>query len=92
MATSASRRAGRATRGRCSAPGSADKDSHPELLEAARAAFALISGSVAANVSDGAGTADRAPVVTIAAWALVHGRTTLVVVRQIRPALNSPAA
>lgn len=65
-----------------------NKPDHPDLIEAAREAYAMLSSAVAERLSlDDAGPADPA-IATLAAWSIVHGLATLLVDRQINPIMT----
>ena len=67
------------------------KPDHPELIEAAREAYAMLSGAVAERLSlQDAGPADPA-IATLAAWSIVHGLATFLVDRQINPIMTGGA-
>lgn len=68
------------------------KPDHPELIEVARVAYAMLSEAVAERLSmEDAGPVDPA-IATLAAWSIVHGLATLLVDRQINPKMTGGIA
>ncbi|MGH8704017.1 MAG: TetR/AcrR family transcriptional regulator, partial [Burkholderiales bacterium] len=59
-------------------------DEHPSLMQAAKAAYDLLASTVRAALQSGQARGPDERIVTLAAWALVHGLTHLIAGGQIR--------
>jgi hypothetical protein len=63
------------------------KADYPELKEAAEMAYAMLRQAIGAHVA-GADPPLDPDIVTVAAWASVHGLATLIIDRQIAPEMS----